>query len=154
MPIFESMFRELLSSAGDDDDDDDQKWGKEDPALALIRKPLGEIVEYNMGLFLGLRELSNAAGNFVKGENIFQYKGPAAFGSIASIADTAAAVENNPTSQKAMRSYVSTAGYMFGLPASQLKRTMKGAQAIEQGKVDDAEALQALIFGYTGELDK
>ena len=36
----------------------------------------------------------------------------------------------------------------------QLKRTMKGAQAIEQGKVDDAEALQALIFGYTGELDK
>lgn len=55
MPVLESLFREALQ-AHDSDDDDDEDWTKQ-----WLRKPLGAVVEYHLGLFLGLREVSSTA---------------------------------------------------------------------------------------------
>ncbi len=62
MPVLESLFREALQ-AHDSDDDDDEDWTKQ-----WLRKPLGAVVEYHLGLFLGLREVSSTAKSLWLGD--------------------------------------------------------------------------------------
>jgi len=154
MPYIEQSFKEALIARGDDDDDDDKE-----PVDKYVREPLADIVEFNLGQFMYLREASNTAGRVIKGEPIFGYSGPAglrafkvgneAIAALGKLAQT----YDDPNYDRIMKNIIDVAGASIGAPSSQVKRTIKGLKAIDQGKVEGIDAIKAPLFGYKGRVD-
>lgn len=147
MPVLESLFREALQ-AHDSDDDDDEDWTKQ-----WLRKPLGAVVEYHLGLFLGLREVSSAAKSLIAGEPSFGYNGPAGTRMIANAANAMQAA-TDPLSWRGLKVLVDIAGTWPGAPSTQINRTIKGVRAIESGQAEGVDAVLAPLFGFSGKIDE
>ena len=147
MPVLESLFREALQ-AHDSDDDDDEDWTKQ-----WLRKPLGAVVEYHLGLFLGLREVSSAAKSLIAGEPLFGYNGPAGTRMIANTANAMQAA-TDPLSWRGLKALVDIAGSLTGAPSTQINRTIKGVRAIESGQAEGVDAVLAPLFGFSGKIDE
>lgn len=147
MPVLESLFREALQ-AHDSDDDDDEDWTKQ-----WLRKPLGAVVEYHLGLFLGLREVSSTAKSLIAGEPLFGYNGPAGTRMIANTANAMQAA-TDPLSWRGLKALVDIAGSLTGAPSTQINRTIKGVRAIESGQAEGVDAVLAPLFGFSGKIDE
>lgn len=147
MPVLESLFREALQ-AHDSDGDDDEDWTKQ-----WLRKPLGAVVEYHLGLFLGLREVSSAAKSLIAGEPMFGYNGPAGTRMIANTANAMQAA-TDPLSWRGLKALVDIAGSLTGAPSTQINRTIKGVRAIESGQAEGVDAVLAPLFGFSGKIDE
>lgn len=147
MPVLESLFREALQ-AHDSDDDDDEDWTKQ-----WLRKPLGAVVEYHLGLFLGLREVSSTAKSLIAGEPLFGYNGPAGTRMIANTANAMQAA-TDPLSWRGLKVLVDIAGSLTGAPSTQINRTIKGVRAIESGQAEGVDAVLAPLFGFSGKIDE
>lgn len=147
MPVLESLFREALQ-AHDSDDDDDEDWTKQ-----WLRKPLGAVVEYHLGLFLGLREVSSTAKSLIAGEPLFGYNGPAGTRMIANTANAMQAA-TDPLSWRGLKVLVDIAGSLTGAPSTQINRTIKGIRAIESGQAEGVDAVLAPLFGFSGKIDE
>ena len=147
MPVLEALFREALQ-AHDSDDDDDEDWTKQ-----WLRKPLGDVVEYHLGLFLGLREVSNTAKSLIAGEPLFGYNGPAGTRMIANTANAMQAA-TDPLSWRGLKVLVDIAGSLTGAPSTQINRTIKGIRAIESGQAEGVDAVLAPLFGFSGKIDE
>lgn len=147
MPVLEALFREALQ-AHDSDDDDDEDWTKQ-----WLRKPLGDVVEYHLGLFLGLREVSSTAKSLIAGEPLFGYNGPAGTRMIANTANAMQAA-TDPLSWRGLKVLVDIAGSLTGAPSTQINRTIKGVRAIESGQAEGVDAVLAPLFGFSGKIDE
>lgn len=147
MPVLEALFREALQ-AHDSDDDDDEDWTKQ-----WLRKPLGDVVEYHLGLFLGLREVSSTAKSLIAGEPLFGYNGPAGTRMIANTANAMQAA-TDPLSWRGLKVLVDIAGSLTGAPSTQINRTIKGIRAIESGQAEGVDAVLAPLFGFSGKIDE
>ena len=142
MNVFDHFFREMLRP-GDDDDDDETK--------SIMRESLGSIVEFGLGLFVVTREVANAAGTTVAGGKAMAYNGPAGLRLASDAVNVIKDLGNDPFTETAFKHYLSIAGSMTGLPSVQINRTIKGMEAIAEGKVDgQIDSARALLFGYDG----
>ena len=145
MPVVEKAFRDSLTGKDDDDDDDD-----EDPLKTYVREPLSAIAEYNLGLFTGLtRECASAASNFISGDRIYGYSGPAGVRLMAH-ANNAFSVASNPNEKKVMKAIIDLLGDLRGIPSVQINRTIKGIRAVNSGQAEGIDAIKAPLFGYKG----
>ena len=148
MPTIEKIFRDILrpDAEGDDEDEFDVK--------DLFQVPLGASLEYHLGLFVGLREMANAAGGVVAGEPAFAYNGPA--GTRGAAAGTkllqSASSLGTGNGWAMVTAGIDAAGALTGIPSAQINRTIKGLRAIESGQAEGMDALLAPVFGYSGRI--
>lgn len=145
MPLIEQTFRDSLAAKGDDDDDDDDE-------LAWMREDLGTIVEFNLGLLPVTREFSTAAESFVKGEPVFDYRGPAGLRLLSNVTGGIKTLAN-PDERKITRAITDLGGSLLGLPSVQINRTVKGVRAINSGQAEGFDAIKAPLFGFKGKID-
>ena len=145
MPIIEQTFRESLSAKGDDDDDDGDE-------LAWMREDLGTIVEFNLGLLPVTREFSTAAESLVKGEPVFDYRGPAGLRLLSNVTGGLKTL-GNPDERKITKAITDLGGSLLGLPSVQINRTVKGLRAINSGQAEGIDAIKAPFFGFKGKVD-
>jgi hypothetical protein len=145
MPLIEQTFRDSLAAKGDDDDDDDDE-------LAWMREDLGTIVEFNLGLLPVTREFSTAAESLVKGEPVFDYRGPAGLRLLSNVAGGIKTLAN-PDERKIARAITDLGGSLLGLPSVQINRTVKGVRAINSGQAEGVDAIKAPFFGFKGKID-
>lgn len=145
MPLIEQTFRDSLAAKGDDDDDDDDE-------LAWMREDLGTIVEFNLGLLPVTREFSTAAESLVKGEPVFDYRGPAGLRLLSNVTGGVKTLAN-PDERKITRAITDLGGSLLGLPSVQINRTVKGIRAINSGQAEGVDAIKAPFFGFKGKID-
>lgn len=144
MPLIEQTFRDSLAAKGDDDDDDDE--------LAWMREDLGTIVEFNLGLLPVTREFSTAAESLVKGEPVFDYRGPAGLRLLSNVTGGLRTL-GNPDERKVTKAITDLGGSLLGLPSVQINRTVKGIRAINSGQAEGFDAIKAPLFGFKGKID-
>ncbi len=144
-PIMETFLREALK-VGPDDDESDEEWWKR---MAL--ESAGNVVEFNAGMLVGLREGSSFLKAMVTGENN-QYRGPTA---LRKVTDTGVflmslrkAIENGEVDERVIRQAVAVTADWTGwpLPVVPVTRAIKGYNALEEGKTDNK---LALLLGYS-----
>lgn len=145
MPLIEQTFRDSLAAKGDGDDDDDDE-------LAWMREDLGTIVEFNLGLLPVTREFSTAAESLVKGEPVFDYRGPAGLRLLSNVTGGIKTLAN-PDERKITRAITDLGGSLLGLPSVQINRTVKGVRAINSGQAEGFDAIKAPLFGFKGKVD-
>ena len=143
MPVLEDAWREMIKAKGDDDDDDE--------ALKLLRESIGSVVEYHLGLLLGVREVANTAKSIVAGEPAFGYSGPAGTRLLTN-ANSIVQAAADPLSWKGLRAAIDLSGSLAGVPSTQINRTVKGLRAIASGDAEGLDAVKAPVFGYSGKV--
>ena len=144
MPVLEKVFREMLKAEDEDEEDDE--------FVQMLKMPLQATLEYHAGLFVGVRELSSSIGAGLTGERVFSYGGPAGTRGIAAATQMLGNV-SDPTSWGAINSAIDVVGAFTGLPAGQIKKTIKGVRAIESGQAEGLDVIKAPIFGFSGKIE-
>ena len=112
----------------------------------LAKKLAKEQISFMLGLFVGLRELSSL-GSIVTGGKNFGYSGPGGTRVIADAQQFFQQSRQGEADEAFVRASISFAGSLFGLPAAQANRSLKGYRALKEGKTDNPAAL---LFGYEG----
>ncbi len=144
-PIMETFLREALKVGPDDDESDEDWWRR----MALASA--GNVVEFNAGMLVGIREGSSFLKAAITGENE-QYRGPTA---LRKITDTGTflmslrkAIENGEVDERVVRQAISVTADWTGwpLPVVPVTRAIKGYNALDEGKTDNK---LALLLGYT-----
>ena len=135
-PVIESFLRSAIDAAMDDDDNDD--WLEK-----AIAKGGKDVVGFNLGLFVGLREL-----NAVLDE--YGYRGPAGFRAISDTIRAGrswkTAVEKGEVSESTLKATVSAVGVWAGLPVTPINRAISGANALRNDETDNPAVL---LMGYS-----
>ena len=127
-----AMMKSLLTP-GDDDDD-------------LAKKLAKEQISFTLGMFVGGRELAQL-GDIATGGKFYGYNGPAGLRPIADTYKFAQQAQQGEFDKGLATATINILGSGFGLPSAQISRTLKGAQALDEGKTDNPAAL---LFGYDG----
>ncbi|WP_315285689.1 hypothetical protein [Neisseria bacilliformis] len=127
-----AMMKSLLTP-GDDDDD-------------LAKKLAKEQISFMLGMFVGGRELAQL-GDIATGGKFYGYNGPAGLRPIADTYKFAQQAQQGGFDKGLATASINILGSGFGLPSAQISRTLKGAQALDEGKTDNPAAL---LFGYDG----
>ena len=127
-----AMMKSLLTP-GDDDDD-------------LAKKLAKEQISFTLGMFVGGRELAQL-GDIATGGKFYGYNGPAGIRPIADTYKFAQQAQQGEFDKGLATATINILGSGFGLPSAQISRTLKGAQALDEGKTDNPAAL---LFGYDG----
>ncbi|EGF10879.1 hypothetical protein HMPREF9123_1350 [Neisseria bacilliformis ATCC BAA-1200] len=122
-----------LLTPGDDDDD-------------LAKKLAKEQISFTLGMFVGGRELVQL-GDIATGGKFYGYNGPAGLRPIADTYKFAQQAQQGGFDKGLATATINILGSGFGLPSAQISRTLKGAQALDEGKTDNPAAL---LFGYDG----
>ena len=122
-----------LLTPGDDDDD-------------LAKKLAKEQISFTLGMFVGGRELAQL-GDIATGGKFYGYNGPAGLRPIADTYKFAQQAQQGEFDKGLATASINILGSGFGLPSAQISRTLKGAQALDEGKTDNPAAL---LFGYDG----
>ena len=149
MPIIDSLVSDCMKiDAGDDDDDDEDK----DWMYYMLQMPASKALEYHAGLFVGTREIANAAGAVVSGDAVWKYGGPAGVRGISTIVDLGSAIQD-PLSWNSLNTFIDLTG-LGGLPSTQIKKTVKGARAIASDQVEGFDAMLAPFFGFSGKIEE
>ena len=134
-PVIESFVKSAVGALVGDADDD---W------LEKAMKDAGtNFVGFNLGLFVGFRELSYLTGDF-------GYQGPAG---LRKITDTGRAInawltaaDNGEISESTVKATVSAMGVWVGLPVTPINRAISGGNALYEGETDNPAAL---FLGYS-----
>ncbi|HQR23047.1 MAG TPA: hypothetical protein PKV98_19435, partial [Burkholderiaceae bacterium] len=139
IPPLLGMALKAAITPGDSGDDDPEK---------IARKLLAAEIDYLMGLFVGLRELSDAA-NTLAGANDMgrDYQGPAGLRLFADIGKFAVQAHQGDLDDAFRKAFVNLMGDLFGLPAAQINRTITGTKALAEGETENPAAI---AFGFQG----
>lgn len=129
-PVIETFLREGIKAgvAGADPDD----WWEH-----CVEKAPWSVVDFNLGLFVFLREFSGITDS---------YTGPSGMKKFQDVRRFAQQVEQGDFDMAFWKSLTNMTGAIFGLPAAPITRAMTGIDAIERGKTDNP---LAVIFGYS-----
>ena len=138
MPTVEGLMRAALPVALDDDDDEDDK------TLKMIGKAGSDVVSFNMGLFVGVRELQGLA-NAVSGGPIWNYQGPSGLRLLGDITKAGQQVAQGEFDAALAKSLVNLGGSMFGLPAAQINRAITAST--EDEIESEIDWIRASLFG-------
>lgn len=129
-PVIETFLREGIKAgvAGADPDD----WWEH-----CVEKAPWSVVDFNLGLFVFLREFSGITDS---------YTGPSGMKKFQDVRRFAQQVEQGDFDMAFWKSLTNMTGAIFGLPAAPITRAMTGIDALERGKTDNP---LAVIFGYS-----
>lgn len=129
-PVIETFLREGIKAgvAGADPDD----WWEH-----CVEKAPWSVVDFNLGLFVFLREFSGITDS---------YTGPSGMKKFQDVRRFAQQVEQGDFDMAFWKSLTNMTGAIFGLPAAPITRAMTGIDAMERGKTDNP---LAIIFGYS-----
>ena len=136
-PVIETFVRAGASAVFGGGDDDDE-WMKK-----TLKEAGTNVLEFNLGLLVGVRELSWVLGDF-------GYQGPAG---LRKITDTGRgikaierAIEKGEWSENTLRALVSAAGVWVGLPVTPINRAIQGGSAYFEGKTNNP---LSFFIGYS-----
>ena len=136
-PVLETFVKAGASAIFGGGDDEDDDWMKNTLKNAGVN-----MLQFNLGLLVGVRELS-----WVLGE--FGYQGPAGLRKITDtgrgIRAVERAIETGEWDESTLRAVVSAAGVWAGLPVTPINRAIQGGNALLQDKTDNP---LALFIGY------
>ena len=129
----------LMKSAftpGDSGDWDDPK--------KIAAKLIKEEVSYLMGMFFGLREVSNIVDAF-QAKPSGEYKGPAGTRLIGDTLVLAKQIGQGEMDDGLRKAVINVSGELLRLPSAQINRTITGVVALKEGKTKNPAAI---VFGY------
>lgn len=112
----------------------------------LAKKLAKEQISFMLGLFVGARELSSL-GAIVTGSKDAGYSGVGGTRVISDALRFAKQARQGEADEAFVRASINFSGSLFGLPAAQANRSLKGYRALKEGKTDNPAAL---LFGYEG----
>ena len=144
-PVAETFLREALKVGPDNDEDDDEYWKR------MLLASAGNTLEFNMGLFVGLREAGSMAKGLVTGERE-PYRGPTALRKLTDTTDflgsVRKAIENGELDERVIRQAITVTADWTGwpIPNVPITRAIKGYNAIKEGKTDNPAAY---FLGYS-----
>ena len=129
-PVIETFLREGIKAgvAGADPDD----WWEH-----CVEKAPWSVVDFNLGLFVFLREFSGITDS---------YTGPSGMKKFQDVRRFAQQVEQGDFDMAFWKSLTNMTGAIFSLPAAPITRAMTGIDALDRGKTDNP---LAIIFGYS-----
>ena len=134
-PVLDSLIRGTVEGIGSDDDD---YWEK------TLQKIPANIIGFNMGLLVGLRELQGVTGDWP------QYTGPAATRKIADsykgINAFLDSIKEGSVDEARLKKIVSAIGVWAGWPVTAINRAISGANALADDKTDNPAVL---FLGYS-----
>lgn len=137
IPPLLGMALKAAITPGDSGDDDPEK---------LARKLLAAEIDYLMGLFVGLRELSDAAKTLAGANDMGRdYQGPAGLRLFADIGKFAMQAHQGDLDDAFRKAFINLMGDLFGLPAAQINRTITGTKALAEGETENPAAV---VFGF------
>lgn len=137
-PVIESFLRAALESlAGDGGQGDDEEW-----AMNMMKNAAASTIQFNLGLFVGVRELGAMVDDY-------GYSGPAGFRKvndfIRAFKSGEKALETGEISEATIRHMATALSLWKGLPAVPITRAISGGNALLQNKTDN---YFTLITGY------
>lgn len=142
MPTIEGLLRAALPVVVGDDDDEDET------TLAMMGKAATDVASFNLGLFVGVRELQGMANAF-SGGPIWNYQGPSGLRLLGDITKAGQQVAQGEFDAALAKSLVNLGGSMFGLPAAQINRAIATGVAYEEGDIDATDIPQSVLFGVS-----
>lgn len=146
-PVIETFIREALK-VQPPDDDDDAYWDRMQNAM------LANTINFNMSLFVGLRELAPAA-DLVTDTPVFNYQGPTGLKKINDIGrwgQKAMKEWNKESGEEIDPAFIRQSITVFSevsgvpIPVVPVNRYLRGKQAIDEGDTTD---WKAYLFGYS-----
>lgn len=140
-PIIETFLREGLKAAVNGDDDDEW-WEK------TAVKAGGSIVNFNLGLFVGLRELSELGQALSTGEAPRSYSGTGGTRKIVDLYRLGQAVSKDDWDENTLKAAITVLGEWspIPLPVVPINRAISGSKALDEGKTDNP---LAFFLGYS-----
>lgn len=127
-----AMMKSALTP-GDDDDD-------------LAKKLAKEQISFLLGLFVFGRELTQLA-NIATGDRFYGYAGPSGLRPIDDGFKFVQQAVQGEFDHAFVRASINLLGDVFGIPSAQINRTIKGAEALQDGETDNPAAL---LMGHQG----
>ena len=150
MPVLEKLFRESLKAEDDEEEEDELQ--------AMLKMPLQATIEYHLGMFVFGREIASGVASSVVGEPVYAYRGPSGYQvvdiTLNALKQTSNALYNQEVGRGFLNATIDMTSAVLGLPGGQIKKTIKGIQAIESGQAEGIDAIKAPIFGFSGKIDK
>lgn len=146
-PVIETFVREALK-VQPPDDDDDAYWDRMQNAM------LANTINFNMSLFVGLREFASAA-DFVMDTPVFNYQGPTGFKKVNDVGrwfGKAMKEWNKESGEEIDPAFIRQSITVFAeitgkpIPVVPVNRYLRGKQAIDEGDTTD---WKAYLFGYS-----
>lgn len=137
-PVLDSFMREAIGAAASDGSDDD--WLEK----ALMNAG-ANTVSFNLGLFVGLRELSYVSGYFFD-TDAFPYQGPAGLRLITDTGRLLQQISQGEADEGLLKAAISATGTFVGFPVTPFTRAVSGYNALSEGKTDNP---LVLMFGYS-----
>ena len=132
-PILEGALREAIKIKGDDDDE-------EKKFVDYLTKAGKDVVGFNMGLFVGIREASDLLGGT-------GYRGPAGLRKAQDLARLYQQIEQGEVDEAAIKAAVSFLAVTTGaVPAVPINRAISGANALAN---DETDNWLAPFLGYS-----
>lgn len=136
-PVIESVLRSTLDAAANDEDMDEDWW------LEAAKKSGRDIIGFNMGLFVGLREIQYITNEYN------MYSGPSGIRKVTdtgrAITKWVKAIQEGEVDEDTVKATVNAIGVWAGLPTVPVNRLISGMSALESGETDN---LSTLILGY------
>lgn len=112
----------------------------------LVQRYTSQQVSHLFGQMVVLRELG-AAADVATGGDGFGYMGPSGVRFFSDVYNAAVQVNQGEMDMAAFKAINNALGALFHYPAGQINKTLDGAIAIENGEVEGAAILPALIAG-------
>lgn len=137
LPIIEGFLRATIQPG---DDDDDKEW------TDYVAEATGNVVSFNMGLLVGVREMSNAVGNFVAGEPVYTWRGPSSFRVFSDATQFLSQADQGEFDIAMTKAIFNLAGSVTGFPAAQTNKFIDGFDALVNEQKTDNPLV--LITGY------
>ena len=137
-PVLDSFMREAIGAAASDGSDDD--WLEK-----TLKNAGANTVSFNLGLFVGLRELSYVSGYFF-GTDAFPYQGPAGLRLITDTGRLLQQISQGEADEGLLKAAISATGTFAGFPVTPINRAISGYNALSEGKTDNP---LVLMFGYS-----
>ena len=122
------------------------KGGCGDDLECLADKLAREQVSYLLGQMILLREIAGGVDAATGGQQ-FGYKGPAGLRFFGDLYQTGVQVNQGEADLPMFKSLNNVAGAVLHYPAGQINNTVEGIIAVENGDVEGASILPALLFG-------
>lgn len=140
-PIIETFVREGLKAAVSGGDDDD--WLKKTSIKAG-----GSVVNFNLGLLVGLREVAELGQALSEGEAPRSYSGTGGTRKIADLVHLGQAVSKDDWDENTLKAAITVLGEWspIPIPVIPINRAISGKKAMEEGKTENP---LAVFLGYS-----
>lgn len=140
-PIIETFVREGLKAAVSGDDDDD--WLKKTSIKAG-----GSVVNFNLGLLVGLREVAELGQALSEGEAPRSYSGTGGTRKIADLVRLGQAASKDNWDENTLKAAITVLGEWspIPIPVVPINRAISGKKAMEEGKTENP---LAVFLGYS-----